>query len=335
MLDAGCDVVIVETTSEGIVQSRHLGIHYDVCVFTNLTPEHIESHGGFENYKNAKLELFRHLDRLPVKMLNGRAVEKVSVVNMDSEHGNDFLAVGNFRKVQFGSAAGNDVVIAGVTEQMNGTDFTLNGTSAHIPLLGAWNAGNAGIAAAVGVACGVELSSAVAALAHVEPVPGRMEFIDAGQPYGVIVDYAYEPVSLGLLFTFARKLAAGHRVITLISSTGGGRDVRRRAPNGRVAGELCDLVIVTDEDPYDENPQTIIDQVADGVRAAGKVEGENFWRVLSRRDGIRKAVELAQPGDVVLLTCKGAEQKMAVANGKKIPWDDRKYVREDITERMS
>jgi UDP-N-acetylmuramoyl-L-alanyl-D-glutamate--2,6-diaminopimelate ligase len=131
-----------------------------------------------------------------------------------------------------------------------------------------------------------------------------------------------------LLFRFARKLAAGHRVITLISSTGGGRDVGRRAPNGKVAGELCDLVVVTDEDPYDEDPHVIIDQVAEGVRAAGKVEGQNFWRVLNRRDGIRKAVELAQPGDVVLLTAKGAEQKMCVAGGKKIPWDDRKFVRD-------
>lgn len=332
MLDAGCDVVIVETTSEGVVQSRHLGIHYDVCVFTNLTPEHIESHGGFENYKNAKLELFRHLNRLPTKSLKGRRVEKVSVVNMDSEQGKDFLAIGNFRKVTFGSTPENTVVIGNVVEQVNGTDFTLNGAVAHIPLLGAWNATNAGIAAATGLACTVSLRQSIAALATVEPVPGRMEFIDAGQPYGVIVDYAYEPVSLRLLFTFARTLAAGHNVITLISSTGGGRDVARRAPNGTVAGELCDFVIVTDEDPYDEHPQTIIDQVAEGVCAAGKIEGEHFWRVLNRRDAIRKAVALAKPGDVVLLTAKGAEQKMCVANGRKIPWDDRKYVREAILE---
>ncbi len=331
MVDAGCDVAVVETTSEGVVQSRHLGISYDVCALTNLTPEHLESHGGFESYKDAKLEFFRHFSRLPAKVIDGRVIEKANVVNMDSEHAADFLAVSatpTIHKITFGSASDSDIVISDVCETISGTDFSLNGVAAHLPLLGSWNASNAGLAVAVSSALGVSVKDAVKSLASVEPVPGRMECIDCGQPFGVIVDYAYEPVSLRLLFSFARKLAGSHRVITLVSSTGGGRDVGRRAPNGIVAGELCDVVVVTDEDPYDEDPQLIIDQVAEGVRQSGKIEGKNFWRVLDRREAIRKAVEMAQPGDVVLLTAKGAEQKMCIAGGKKIPWDDRQIVRE-------
>ena len=218
-----------------------------------------------------------------------------------------------------------------VQETLKGTYFTLNGKKAFVPLLGSWNAENA--AAAAGIAKAFDLSDEeiIAGLANVDPVPGRMEFIDEGQNFNVVIDYAYEPVSLRLLYEFCRKVVGPEKnIITLISSTGGGRDVGRRKPNGEVAGELCDYVIVTDEDPYDDDPQEIIDMVAEGVAAAGKVEGENFWRVLDRSEAIHKAVSLAHEGDVVLTTAKGAEQKMVLAGGRKIDWDDRKVMREAL-----
>lgn len=334
MVDAGCDIAIVETTSEGIKQYRHTAIAYDVCAFTNLTPEHLESHGGFENYKDAKMELFRYLSRLPKKTLNGKEVVRTTVANTSNEHGKDFLEPGNHIKLSVGRSGSEDIVLANVVEKLNGTEFTINDVPVEIPLLGEWNAENAAMAVSVAHAVGVQIEDMVSSLATLEAIPGRMEFIDEGQEYAVIVDYAYEPVSLRLLYEFCRKLIGPeNRIITLISSTGGGRDVGRRKPNGEVAGELCDYVIVTDEDPYDDDPQEIIDMVAEGVAAAGKVEGKNFWRILDRAEAIHKAIELAQPGDVVLTTAKGAEQKMCIAGGKKIDWDDRVVAREAIKEK--
>ncbi len=331
MVDADCDIAIVETTSEGIKQYRHTGIHYDICAFTNLSPEHLESHGGFTQYKDAKLELFRHLSALPVKVINGKKISKASVINTDSEHGEDFLKIGDHLKVRVGTTEKNDMYLTSLKEEINGTAFHINSVLVRIPLLGGWNAFNTAIAMGIGSALGVNLDFMVEAVKDLEPVPGRMEFVDVGQQYAVIVDYAYEPVSLRLLFEFVRNLIEeDKKIITLISSTGGGRDIRRRGPNGKIAAELCDYVIATDEDPYDDDPQDIIDQVFEGVLKGGKVEGKNCWNILRREEAIKKACELAGPGDVVLLTAKGAEQKMCVAGGKKIDWDDRKVVREVI-----
>lgn len=337
MVVAGCDIAIVETTSEGIKQWRHFCIAYDVGVFTNLTPEHLDAHGGFEGYKKAKLELFRHIARARKKVVRGLAVRKFVVVNADSEYAEEFAAVaGAVDVVRVGRAATNDVVIGNAEESINGTRFDVNGTAVMIPVLGAWNADNCALAMGVALGLSASLPALVDSARTLEPVPGRMEFIDAGQPFSVIVDYAYEPKSLELLFRFCRRLIKpGSRLITLVSSTGGGRDVWRRPENGRVAAELCDFVIVTDEDPYDDDPQEIIDQVAAGAVKAGKVEGANLWRVRDRRDAIKKALKLAQPGDVVLLTAKGAEQRMAVANGRKIPWDDRAIAREFLVKRSA
>lgn len=329
MVKAGCNVAIVETTSEGVAQWRHESIAYDICALTNLFPEHLESHGGFENYKQAKLELFRHLARLPKKRIDGKEVPRASVVNADNEHAEDFLSIGDFEKVRVGSAAENDVVIASVDERTDGTSFTLSGQKVDMPLLGAWNAKNALVAAGIARVLDVSLEQIATALSDVEQVPGRMERIDEGQPFTVIVDYAYEPESLGLLYAFfADRRTDGQKLITLISSTGGGRDVGRRKPNGAVAAKMCDYVIVTDEDPYDDDPQEIIDQVAEGAREAGAVEGENMWRVRDRREAIAKAFSLAQPGDVVFLTAKGSEQKMMVGQTESIDWDDRKVARD-------
>ncbi len=331
MLDAGCDVAVVETTSEGIKQYRHTGIHYDICAFTNLSEEHLEAHGGFENYKAAKLQLFYFLASSPVKVIGGKKVEKATVVNTDSEYGEEFLAIGEHTKVRVGTTEKNDIYIENIVEEIDGTRFEVGCSPAWIPLLGKWNVMNTAMAMGVGSALGVTLGKMVDSVKDIEPVPGRMEYVDEGQDYAVIVDYAYEPVSLRLLYEFSRnRVGSEKKLITLISSTGGGRDVGRRAPNGKVAGELCDYVIVTDEDPYDDDPQEIIDMVAAGVEEAGKVEGENFWRILSRREAVQKACELAGPGDVVLLTSKGAEQKMCIAGGKKIDWDDRQVAREAI-----
>lgn len=328
MVTAGCQVAVVETTSEGIVQHRHRYIAYDIGVFTNLSPEHIESHGGFENYKNAKLELFHHIDRLPKKVLDGKTITRASVINVDDQHAQDFLNVGAYEHVSIGKSEKAQIRISEATESLQGIDFALNEKPAHMPLLGSWNAYNGAVAVGVAQALGCDEARAVKALSTAPYIPGRMEFINEGQNFIVIVDYAYEPVSLELLYQFGRKFVPqGKKLITLISSTGGGRDARRRPLNGAVAAKYCDEVIVTNEDPYEEDPEVIMKAVFEGVKQGGKDIDNHAYYILDRKEAIKQAFELAQEGDIVFLTAKGAEQKMCVAGGS-IPWDDREVAQQ-------
>ncbi|MFA6475537.1 MAG: UDP-N-acetylmuramoyl-L-alanyl-D-glutamate--2,6-diaminopimelate ligase [Patescibacteria group bacterium] len=327
MVQANCQYAVIETSSEGIKQWRHLGIHYDVCVWTNLFPEHIEAHGSFEAYKQAKLELFHHLVRLPVKR------PKAVVLNGDSAYSQEFIDTATVPTKIIWTRHGEpnaNLTITNVVEASDGLKFTVNDYPMTSQLLGEWNLDN--IASAIGVALtqGLDYPTIKHGLEQVKLIPGRMERIDFGQPFTVIVDYAYEPVSLRLLYSFWRKLKPNQKLITLISSTGGGRDTSRRFENGKVAGELCDFVIVTDEDPYDDDPMVIMQQVAKGVAASGKIDQQTYWVIPDRRVAIKQALQLAKPGDIVFLTCKGADQKICRAKGKKEPWDDRTVAREEL-----
>lgn len=337
MVAAHCQYAIVETSSEGIKQFRHLGINYDVVVFTNLFPEHLDAHGGFEPYKQAKLELFRHVSQSPLKTIAGKSILKSAVINGDADYADEFIAAANvstriiWTRSEPPSPLAN-LVAHNVVSSDTGIQCTIGEYTMSCGLLGEWNIENVISAVGVAVVQGISYPQIAQEIKSFTHVPGRMELIDAGQPFTIVVDYAYEPKSLELLYAFWRnKVGSNHKLITLISSTGGGRDVWRRAVNGKVATEHCDYVIVTDEDPYDEDPQKIIDEVAEGAITAGAREGETMWRVRDRADAILHAVRLAQPGDVVLLTAKGAEQKMCLANGKKIDWDDREIARQAVS----
>lgn len=333
MVAAKCQYAIIETSSEGIKQWRHLGIHYDIVAWTNLFPEHLDAHGSFENYKAAKLSLFDHLVKSPTKIISGQTIAKAAVLNGDSSYYPEFAerAVTPVKIVwsrQHNLQA--RIQVENIVERPAGLDFDIGEQHFTSQLLGEWSLDNILTAFGVGLTQGLSYSAMASALQSFQGAPGRMESIVAGQAFKVIVDYAYEPVSLGLLYSFWRKLKPNNKLITLISSTGGGRDVARRFANGQVAGQLCDFVIVTDEDPYDDDPQAIIDQVAAGVVTAGKQENLNFWKILNRRAAIATAFRMAQPGDVVFLTCKGADQKICRANGKKEPWDDRTVACEEL-----
>ena len=334
MVQTNCQFAIVETSSEGIKQSRHLGISYDAVVFTNLSPEHIDAHGSFENYKQAKLDLFRYASNLPVKLWHDQPVHKVSVINGDDEAAADFIAAAQLETSYIWSQHGEQQLLANlrvsnVTENATGLGFVLEGYQFTSPLRGAWNVENIVPAIALGLWQGMSLPQCVEAVKTFGTVPGRMELIEAGQPFTVVVDYAYEPKSLGLLYNYWRRnIGAQNKIITLISSTGGGRDISRRAGNGKVAGELCDFVIVADEDPYDDDPMIIAQAVLGGVQAAGKIYKQNCWLILDRKRAIEAACTLAKPGDVVILPCKGTDQKICRAHGKKEPWDDRTVAKE-------
>ncbi|MFA5124586.1 MAG: UDP-N-acetylmuramoyl-L-alanyl-D-glutamate--2,6-diaminopimelate ligase [Patescibacteria group bacterium] len=331
MVSAGCQYAVIETSSQGIEQYRHLGIHYDVCVFTNLTPEHIEAHGGFENYKNAKLKLFQHLEDSPVKIIAGRKITKAIIANGDDGYAKEFLNFQVDKKTIFGLADSNQIKAENVSYQPNGVGFTVGDEKFDLKLFGRFNIYNSLAAIAVAQSQGVALAQCRGSLEQVAGVPGRMEFIAVGQPFKVLVDYAPEPESMRQLFATVKDhqlVGTDNKIIHVFGSCGGGRDISRRPILGELSAKNSDVCVITNEDPYDDDPQMIIDQVAEGASKSGKLEGENLFRILDRREAIKFALDLAQAGDLVLLTGKGSEQAICVANGRKLKWDERGVVRE-------
>jgi len=332
MVRAGCQYAVVETSSEGILQYRHKFLNYDIAVFTNLGTEHSERHGGFENLRSAKGELFAALARHP-KVINGQKIKKVIVVNTDDANAEYYLNFAADEKIGYGlkkvSSIKYQVLWAEIEKsEADGSVFKILNTKYTIHIPGQFNIPNAQAAIAVGRSQNISEEKIRQGIESVKLVEGRMEFIDEGQPFRVIVDYAHEPMSLTELFTAVRKmLPSGGRSITLVGSDGGGRDVGKRAKMGAIAGQLCDIVIVTDVNCFDEDPRAIAEMLAVGARQAGKKDDQNLFIEIDRQKAIALAVKMAQPGDVITITAKGTEPCICVANGQKVPWDDRDAAR--------
>ncbi len=335
MAAAGCEYACIETSSEGIAQFRHVGITYDTAVFTNLSPEHLEAHGGYERYRNAKGKLFAGLMESPHKVLHGQPVPKRSVVNLDDREAKYFSHFPADEHYGFGvdareTTSGNMAMVLrpqSVHIDDDGITFTLNNVPFTIALLGRFNLYNILAAITIGRSHGLSMETMRDALAEIRGIPGRLERIENNIGIRIFVDYAHEPAGLEEVLKTVKPLTKG-KLIVVLGSQGGGRDRAKRPMLGQLGGTYADEVIVTNEDPYDEAPQAIIDDVAAGALKAGKKLGENCWAILDRREAIRQALMAAKKGDTVLITGKGAEQSMVVAHGKKIPWDDRKVVRE-------
>lgn len=327
MVNAGCEYAVIETSSEGILQYRHLGVHYDIAVFTNLGTEHSERHGGFENLRSDKGKLFANLKKEKNKILRGLKIDKVIITNADDENAKYFADFNADKKYHFNLKDKN------IIANDQGTNFEALGRTFHLNILGEFNVPNALAAIAVGKSQGVDNDKIAQGLANVKKLEGRMEFIEEGQNFKVVVDYAHEPLSLSALFKALRNLIGkNNKVIGVVGSDGGGRDVGKRAQMGKIAGELCDYVIITDVNCFDEDPKIIAEMLAKGAREAGKKDGENLFIEIDRRTGIKKAMELAKAGDVVAITAKGTEPVMCMAHGEKIPWDDRIIAREILKQ---
>jgi len=296
-VNTGCQYAILEVTSEGIKQHRHRFINFGTAVFTNLTPEHIEAHGSFENYQAAKGKLFQ-------------ATKNIHIINIDDENANYFLQFPAAKKLTYGLTKGD------VNTQ--NTQFKLN-------LIGEFNIYNALAAICAGLSQGIDLGTCQRAIEKVEVIPGRMEEV-ISQPFKVFVDYAFTPNALRKIYETLLKLKIKNqksKMICVLGACGGGRDKWKRPILGSLAGKYCDEVIVTNEDPYDENPLEIIEQVAKGTNNKAK-------KILDRREAIKEALKLAKEGDVVVITGKGCEPWICIAKGRKIPWDDREVAREEI-----
>ena len=335
MVAAGDAVAIVETTSHGLAQERVGGIAYDAAIFTNLTHEHLEFHGTFDAYRAAKVSLFRRLGQGgPVKP---RPFPRVAVVNVDDPSAPLFAAAARAsgaRLFTYGIDAAADVRIVAADENARLLRVRLATPAGKrrlaLRLAGRFNAHNAAAIVALGTGWELDPAAVRAGLESVEHVPGRMERVEAGQPFAVIVDYAHSPASLAIVLDLLAPIArAGGGGLIAVFGSAGERDVAKRPLMGRVAGERCRLVVATDEDPRGEDPLAILDQIAAGAEQAGLHRGEGLLLLPDRREAIGEAFARARPGDVVLLAGKGHERSIIQAGGD-LPWDERAVAEETL-----
>lgn len=329
-----CTAAIIETTSEGILQFRHKGINYDFLIFTNLTPEHIRSHGSFENYRAAKQLIFENLSKTSRKFLNGSKIPKVIIANADSDEALNFLKFAADKKVTYGTKNNSsDIKANNVKETKSGVAFEVNGKKISLKLLGAFNVLNALPAIALGEVLKLNEKDIIKGLEDLSAIPGRMEVMQQ-EPFTVIVDYAHEKESLNALLNSADALKKSGKIILLIGAEGGGRDKTKRPIMGEVGARRADYLVVSNVDPYEERPTAIIKDIADGATSCGMKVDKNLFLIEDREEGIRKAIFLAHPGDLVLITGKGSEQSMIIGK-RRIPWDDRAVLRKILYDKNS
>jgi len=341
MVVAGDRAAVVETTSHGLALGRVNGVRYDVAVFTNLSHEHLELHGTFEAYLAAKRSLF---ERLAVDARNpGKPVPgwpRTGIVNVDDPAAGAFAdatRAAGARLLTYGRDASADLRLLDVRDDGQRLHVEWDGPegtrAAALQLAGSFNAVNALAAAAVGTAIELDPHAVTAGLEALRHVPGRMQRVDLGQPFGVVIDYAHSPKSLQLVLDeLAPAARARGGALIAVFGSGGERDREKRPMMGRIAAERSRLVVATDEDPRDEDPLAIIEAIAAGAESAGAVRGESVLLIQDRREAVRAAIRAAQPGDVVVLAGKGHEHNILVAGGGEIPWDEREAAVDALRE---
>lgn len=333
MRAAGVQSAIVETTSSGLALDRVEGVEYDLAVITNITSEHLEVHGTLDAYWRAKAMLFERVAASETKTLPVSA-RHACVLNADDRsyaYLRDFCVA---PVVSYGMRAPADIRAEQIQLRADGTSFLVRlpqGESFPVEtrLVAEYNVANCLAAIAVGYLRGVAPEIMARALAEFPGVPGRMERVDAGQPFAVVVDYAHTADSLEKVLRVLRPLTSG-RLIAVFGSAGD-RDHVKRPVMGAVAARLADFAVFTDEDPREEDAASILHAIAVGAEEAGAREGEHYQCVVDRHEGIRAALRLARPGDTILLAGKGHEQSQVVGR-EKFPWDERQVAYNMLAE---
>ncbi|HEC30779.1 MAG TPA: UDP-N-acetylmuramoyl-L-alanyl-D-glutamate--2,6-diaminopimelate ligase [Candidatus Yonathbacteria bacterium] len=307
---AGCGYAIIEMTSEGTKQFRHKFISLDALIFTNLSPEHIESHGSYEKYVSAKLKIAKALS-------SSRKKNRIIVVNRDDKEGAKFLQV----HVPYKFTYSLDEAKPFKSGDRQST-FTFGNKKILLRLPGVFNIYNALAAATFAKGINIPEEHIVQALERFGGIRGRMEYIDEGQPFDCIVDYAHTADSLEKVYKTLEKSP----LVCVLGGTGGGRDARKRKTMGSIADTYCEHIILTNEDPYDEDPRNIIGNIAEGI------QNKEYKIIMDRRQAIARACSLAKEGATVIITGKGTDPYIMGAKGNKLPWDDAQVAREEITK---
>lgn len=328
---AGCQYAIIETPSEGIEQYRHKGINYDIVVFTSLYPEYLKVHNwDFERCKRKNLEIFTSLKKQKRKVINGKKIPKIIVVNNDDSYKDIFIQCEADKKITYSINSLSDFKAESIKINSDDVSFFVGQEEYKLNILGEFNVYNALAAIAVSSILGIDNNLIKKGLENLPGVPGRMEKIDIGQGFSVFVDYAHDPKSLEAILKTAKAIKKPEsKIILLLGAEGGGRDKTKRPIMGEVAAKNADFVIVSNVDPYDDDPKEILEDVAQATEKAGKIINKDLFVIEDRREGIKKAISLAKENDIVLITGKGAEQTMIIGS-KEIPWDDREIVKEEL-----
>jgi len=319
----GCEYAVLEITSEGIKQHRHSFIDFKVAALTNLSPEHIEAHGGFEKYKQAKQKLFK-------------VTKRIHVINLDDENSKFFLGFPAKEKYLYGinkEPLNNNfkfIKAAEIQTGDKGVKFVTEGTEFNLQILGKFNVYNALAAISIAKSQGVGLRICKKSLESFKGMPGRMEKV-VSAPFKVFVDYAITPNALEKVYETLVKnhKPKNNQLICVFGSCGGGRDKWKRPVLGEIASRYCNQIILTNEDPYDENPDEILAMIKSGTLKAG-FSTKNLYEIVDRRMAIRKGLELAKPDDIVIITGKGCESSICLAKGERISWSDKLTVQEAL-----
>lgn len=314
-VDAGCTHAVIEMTSEGAKQFRQRFVNMDALIFTNLSPEHIESHGSYEKYRDAKLSIARTLAR-------SRKSKRFMVANSDDASSHFFLNIPGTEPISFSLSDAENLT---VNEQHS--VFTFHGHEVRSNLGGRFNVSNILAAATCAEKLNIPLPAVANGVANTKIIAGRMERIDAGQTFPVVVDYAHTPDSLEAIY----GAYADYETICILGNTGGGRDKWKRPVMGSVAEKYCSEIILTDEDPYDEDPEAILKEIASGMK------NKTPTIILNRREAIMHAIQRASAHSkpAVLITGKGTDPFIMGPNGTKIPWDDRVVAKEELVKSLN
>ncbi|HEV2045837.1 MAG TPA: UDP-N-acetylmuramoyl-L-alanyl-D-glutamate--2,6-diaminopimelate ligase [Chthoniobacterales bacterium] len=311
--NAGCRAAAMEASSHALAQERTRGIEWDVAVFTNLTQDHLDFHGTMENYFAAKARLFEQLSQQEKKQ------KPVAIVNIDDRYGEQLLRKidKNISVVTFGMGARADFRASNYRMEFGGTSYQLDARGksylVRVPLIGRFNVANSMAALAAANALGIGLREAVLSLAKSPQVPGRLEMVPAKRQFQVFVDYAHTPDALLNVLKTLRELQP--RRLIVVFGCGGDRDKQKRPLMGEVVDRNADHAIITSDNPRKENPDAIIAEVEKGFRS------NHFEKIVDRAQAIARAIELAQPRDIVLIAGKGHENYQEFAD-HTVPFED-------------
>ncbi|MBI4301291.1 MAG: UDP-N-acetylmuramoyl-L-alanyl-D-glutamate--2,6-diaminopimelate ligase [Chloroflexi bacterium] len=326
MVEAGLDYAIIETSSHALALDRVAGCEYDVAVFTNLTHDHLDFHQSIEQYFRDKSKLF-----LLLGDTFSKGIKKVGVINANDRYFEELKALCPVEVISFSLGGPATVMAKDIQRQGVETRFTIATAEEEITvcwkLAGDFNISNALAAAAVAYSQGVDLVAIKNALEAVSCIPGRMERVDVGQSFPVIVDFAHSPDALRQALVALRPQT--QRRLMVVFGCAGERDRGRRWGMGQVAGELADYSVLTTDDPRSEDPADIITEIEAGLRAEGKVVGRDYEKIIDRRQAIAHALSLAGDGDVVLLAGMGHESSLLIGS-EDIPWDEKEVAQKAL-----
>jgi UDP-N-acetylmuramoyl-L-alanyl-D-glutamate--2,6-diaminopimelate ligase len=329
MKKTGCQYVVLEVSSHAILYQRIWGVNIDIAVMTHISSDHLDLHRTVKNYIETKKRLFTSLNYFSRKP----HVPKVAILNNDDHYIHEFEEVVADKKYMYGINIPSQVYGMNIRCNTQQTLFTVRLANTTeditIPLPGAFNVYNALAAIAVALSQNISLTVMKEAFMHFSGVPGRMERIDEGQPFSVIVDYAHTEDALKKVLSTLKPTVSG-KLILVFGATGD-RDRSKRPKMGEIAHQYANHIILTDDDPYSENNMHIIQEVSNGIH---RQESHGFWIIPNRRQAIKTAIHIAHKGDLVLITGKGAEQVQVLQSGK-IPWDDREITRQYIRSRYT